>query len=65
MPSLSPCIYCNSPSSPPAAQFAVDWDYFGAQFESAFTRWPLAVGMGNHERDYLNEPNPTDVSSGK
>ncbi|GAX76824.1 hypothetical protein CEUSTIGMA_g4270.t1 [Chlamydomonas eustigma] len=35
-----------------AMGYGADWDYFGEQFESAFTRWPLAVAMGNHERDW-------------
>ena len=48
----------------PPIQFLVDWDFFGSQFERSFTRWPLAVTMGNHERDQLNEPNPTATFSG-
>ena len=32
--------------------YAADWDYFGQQFERSFTMFPLAVGMGNHERDW-------------
>ena len=32
--------------------YAADWDFFGQQFEASFTRWPLAIGMGNHERDW-------------
>lgn len=35
-----------------AQGYAVDWDIFGMQFEPAFTRWPLMVGTGNHERDW-------------
>ncbi|KAI8476656.1 MAG: Metallo-dependent phosphatase-like protein [Monoraphidium minutum] len=35
-----------------AQGFAADWDVFGSQFEPAFTRWPVMVGTGNHERDW-------------
>uniref|UniRef100_A0A383W7I1 Purple acid phosphatase C-terminal domain-containing protein n=1 Tax=Tetradesmus obliquus TaxID=3088 RepID=A0A383W7I1_TETOB len=28
-----------------------DWDYFGHQFQAPFSRWPLMVATGNHERD--------------
>ncbi len=52
---LSALLPYPEPSSwPPApySGFAADWDFFGEQFERAFTRWPLAVGMGNHERDW-------------
>lgn len=46
------------------SQFLTEWDFFGAQFESSFTRWPIAVTMGNHERDFNNQPNPTATFSG-
>jgi hypothetical protein len=32
--------------------YGADWDVFGDQFESVFTQWPMAVGTGNHERDW-------------
>ncbi|KAF5840550.1 Metallo-dependent phosphatase-like protein [Dunaliella salina] len=35
-----------------ALGYAADWDVFGSQFEKAFTQWPMAVGTGNHERDF-------------
>ena len=36
-----------------AQGFAADWDVFGEMFEAAaFTRWPVLVGVGNHERDW-------------
>lgn len=41
-----------------AQGFAADWDVFGAQFQGAFRKFPVAVGMGNHERDILNNTVP-------
>jgi hypothetical protein len=35
-----------------AMGYVADWDSFGQQFEEAFRRLPLAIGMGNHERDW-------------
>ncbi|KAF6260686.1 Metallo-dependent phosphatase-like protein [Scenedesmus sp. NREL 46B-D3] len=35
-----------------------DWDYFGHQFQAPFSRWPLMVATGNHERD---QPHTGDV----
>jgi hypothetical protein len=32
--------------------YGADWDVWGDQFEAAFTQWPMAVGTGNHERDW-------------
>jgi hypothetical protein len=32
--------------------YGADWDWWGAQFEPAFRSWPMAVGTGNHERDW-------------
>ena len=44
---------CTTPGDLSYAQgFAADWDVFGSMFEPAFTRWPLMVGTGNHERDW-------------
>ena len=34
-----------------AQGLAADWDIFGNEFETSFRRTPLAVGMGNHERN--------------
>jgi hypothetical protein len=31
---------------PPCAALQVDWDYFGFQFEPAFSKWPLMVAAG-------------------
>ncbi|KAF8067344.1 PAP1 [Scenedesmus sp. PABB004] len=40
---------------------AAEWDYFGHQFDPAFSAWPLAVATGNHERDW---PGTGDVLDG-
>jgi hypothetical protein len=29
-----------------ALGYAADWDVFNAQWQQAFTRWPMAVGTG-------------------
>ena len=35
-----------------AMGYVADWDAFGQQFGEAFRSLPLAIGMGNHERDW-------------
>jgi hypothetical protein len=35
-----------------AQGYASLWDWFGTQFQSSFAQWPLALGIGNHERDW-------------
>jgi hypothetical protein len=35
-----------------AVGFVADWDFFTNQFEPAFTQFPVAFGLGNHERDW-------------
>ncbi|GAX76191.1 hypothetical protein CEUSTIGMA_g3635.t1 [Chlamydomonas eustigma] len=35
-----------------AMGYVSDWDYFTHQFEPAFTQFPTAFGLGNHERDW-------------
>ncbi len=41
---LGVCVACRG--------YASDWDVWFDQFQQAFSRWPLMVGTGNHERDF-------------
>lgn len=53
LPAASGSIRHTILSHPPfPCSFGADWDVFQQQFEEAFTQWPLAVGTGNHERDW-------------